>query len=213
MSGSPGSATGWWSSGHPATVTTDPSRATRREGSDRASSQAGACAPSTRDAVEAVLASTHDAPATVTVRQHGVTGRPVVGSTTWCTGASPRSQWRLAIPELASPPETIETAAGASGSPQMSATPTTNPPSGADRTARSPPKETSTPQPSRLEMASADRSAAHALAVAPRSRMVPAGMATVRLIGSRATDCQPVTGHAAGSVPSTPPDTRAKSWS
>ena len=48
-----------WSVGHPATVTTEPSWATRRAGSRRSSSQSTAAPPLTMAAVEAVLASTH----------------------------------------------------------------------------------------------------------------------------------------------------------
>jgi hypothetical protein len=52
----------------------------------------------------------------------------------------------------------------------MSATPTVNPSSGADRTARSPPKETSTPQSSRPALAAAAGSAVEHDRTPPRHR-------------------------------------------
>ena len=90
-------------------------------------SQSGAASPRTSDAVDAVLASTHEPAATVTVRQHEDVGRPVRGSTTWWTGVPPSDQWRLPMPEVARPPEDTATAVGASGSPQTSATPIDEP--------------------------------------------------------------------------------------
>ena len=105
-------------------------------------------------------------------------GRPRGGP-----GVPPSDQWRLPIPEVARPPEDTATAVGASGSPQTSATPITNPPAGCGRTATSPPRETSVPQPRRSEMVAAARSAAHALAVAPRSRTVPGGTVRITEVG------------------------------
>ena len=79
-------------------------------GSRRSSSQAGASSPSTIAAVLAVLASTHDAAATVTVRHGEAAGLPVRGSTMWCSSPPAVAQRRTVVPELASPPDMIETA-------------------------------------------------------------------------------------------------------
>jgi hypothetical protein len=64
---------------------TVPSHSTSREGRLRAASHARAAGPFTIAAVEAVLASTHDAAATDTVRHMGLTGKLVEGSMMWCT--------------------------------------------------------------------------------------------------------------------------------
>ena len=67
--------------GQSPTVTTAPSGATSRAGRPRDSSQRGADVPRTIAAVLAVLASTHEAAATLTVRHTGAAGSPVRGST------------------------------------------------------------------------------------------------------------------------------------
>ena len=62
-------------------VTTPPLGSTSRAGRPSASSHCGADAPRTIAAVLAVLASTHEAAATLTVRHTGAAGSPVAGST------------------------------------------------------------------------------------------------------------------------------------
>src|SRR5439155_11626347 len=84
-------------SGHAPTRTTDPPRRTRRAGSPSPPSQSVAASPRTSAAVVAMLASTHDAAATLTVRQTSVAERPVDGSTTWCAHPSPVSQRRTVV--------------------------------------------------------------------------------------------------------------------
>ena len=174
------SSAGWVSSGHPATVTTVPSARTSRAGRLRVANQSGAPSPSTIDAVEAVLASTHESAATVTVRQHG--WRPE-GRSPGRRGGGPggRRASSAACRHRRWPGHRTctDTAVGASESPHTSDTPTRNPSGGAPRTDRSPPSETSTPQPSRDATAAAARSAAQALAVAPRSSSVPGARVTV----------------------------------
>ncbi len=71
--------------GQPGVVTTVPSWATKRAGRPRRVNQRSAPAPLTREAVLAALASALVAAATETVRQGLRTGRPVRGSTMWCS--------------------------------------------------------------------------------------------------------------------------------
>ena len=202
------------SSGQPATLTTTPSVRTRRAGRSWVSSQAGARSPRTIDAVEAVLASTHDPAATVTVRQHGVAGSPVAGSTRWWTGVPPRVQCRLPTPEVASPPEWIDhrgggvrvTADVGHADGEALGRRTSDSHVAAERH-----QGAATELIRRSTIAA--RSAAQALAVAPRSRSVPAGMVTVPWTASSTTDRQPGTGSGPGRVPSTPPAISAKSRS
>ena len=61
----------------PMTAWTGRERVTSRAGSPRASSHSGAATPITSDAVLAMFASTHDAAATLTVRQCSTAGSPV----------------------------------------------------------------------------------------------------------------------------------------
>ena len=82
--GGPGSA-----DGQPATVSAVPSRSTRRAGSARSASQSTAARPLTIAAVEAALASTQLAAATLTVRQWVPGGPAVRGSMMWCSVRPP----------------------------------------------------------------------------------------------------------------------------
>ena len=66
---------------------------------------------------------------------------------------------------------------------------------GGPATRMSPPRLTSTPQPAAAAMRTAARSAANALAVAPRSSSTPAGTRAVRRAGSSSTGCQPPRAH------------------
>ena len=59
----------------------------------------------TMAAVLAMLASTHVAAATLTVRQCSCAGSPVAGSITWCSSTSPRRHRRTVVPEVATPPD------------------------------------------------------------------------------------------------------------
>ena len=108
----------------------------------------------------------------------------------------------------------METVVSATTSMQMSAMPTQKPPAGAGpATAMSPPNETSTPQPSWTAISRAARSAAQALAVAPRSSNVPGAMVSVEPTGSRSTDRHPGTGPAPRRSPVTSVAIREKSRS
>ena len=60
-------------------------------------------------AVLAVFASTHEAAATVAVRQTRSTGIPVRGSTMWWSSIPPARQRRTSVLEVARPPEAIAT--------------------------------------------------------------------------------------------------------
>jgi hypothetical protein len=132
--------------------------------------------------VAAVLASAQVAAATETVRQIGAAGSPVRGSRMWCSTSPPRCQRRAAVDEVARPPSLIATTAlgprgGSSGMAVMSCTRIRQPPSGGwPATDVSPPRLTSTPQPSRLAIRAADLSAAQPFTVAPRSSCTPGGM-------------------------------------
>ena len=142
----------------------------------RSSSHATAAAPRTIAAVLAVFASVQVPAATLTVRQHERAGWPVAGSTMWCIRRPSRDQVRTVVLEVARPPEMIATVwPGASGPAAWSSvTRTRQPPAGAGpATAMSPPRLTRTPQPSCRAISSAQRSAARALAVAPRSSCAP----------------------------------------
>ena len=92
--------------------------------------------PRSPRAVEAVLASTHEAAATVTVR-HGVSpGSPVRRVDNMVDrGAARGASGGCRYPRWPGRPRRSDTAIGASGSPQISATPTVNPPCGASPTA------------------------------------------------------------------------------
>lgn len=61
-----------------------PAADTSRAGRLRCNNHRGAALPATIDAVEAVFAATHDAPATEIVRQGPSAGLPVRGSMMWC---------------------------------------------------------------------------------------------------------------------------------
>ena len=138
---------------------------------------------------------TQDPAATDTVRQGLSTGLPVAGSTRWWAGRPSRVQWRRPTPDVARPPLSMETVVSGTESTQTSAIPTQKPPAGAcPATAMSPPSETRTPQPSLTAISQAARSAAQALAVAPRSSSVPGAMVSVEPTVSRMTDRQPGTG-------------------
>src|SRR5205814_964345 len=87
------------SAGQPATRLTAPSYRISRAGRRSSSNHASAGSPSTIAAVLAVFASTQDAAATVALRQKLAAGRPVRGSTTWCSSPSLLAQRRTVVPE------------------------------------------------------------------------------------------------------------------
>ena len=91
--------------GQPAQRVTVPPWSTSRLGSPRALSQPGASTPRTIAAVEAVLASTHEAATTVTVRQGPSEGIPVRGSKMWWRDNVPRVQRLTVVLEVATPPD------------------------------------------------------------------------------------------------------------
>ena len=148
-------------------------------------------------AVLAMLASVQLAAATETVRQTGAAGSPVRGSRMWWSTSPPRRQRRAAVLEVARPPPWMATTAdgpacASSGRPLMSCTRIRQPPAGGwPLTAMSPPRLTSTPQPSAPAMRAAERSAAQALAVAPRSSRTPGGTRSSRACSSNSTWRQP----------------------
>src|ERR1019366_1289628 len=90
--------------GQTPTVTTEPSRATRRAVIVAAPSRATASSPQTTAAVLAALAATQVGAATETRRQQSLATSPVNGSTMWCSVRSPRRQDRETVLEVASPP-------------------------------------------------------------------------------------------------------------
>ena len=162
--------------GQAPTVTTAPSAATSRAGRPSDSSHRGADAPRTIAAVLAVLASTHEAAATVTVRHTGAAGSPVRGSTMWWTSRPARRQRRTVVLDVARPPPSTATRWPSAPGPARwsSVTRTSQPPGGTGpAVATSPPRLTSVGDPVAAAMAVAARSAASALAVAPRSRRQP----------------------------------------
>ena len=184
-------------SGQPGVVTTVPSGRTRRAGSRWRSSQRERRSPRTIAAVLAVFAATQVDAATVTVRQVSAAGRPVRGSTMWWRSPPAARQRRTAVLDVASPPSRIETTGpGASGPARWSsAIRTVQPPPGeAPATARSPPRETRTPAPVASWTRRAQRSAAKALAVEPRSSSTPGGMRTRPRVRSTVTRRQPAAG-------------------
>ena len=65
--------------------------------------------PFTMAAVEAMLASTQDAAATVAVRHTLFTGMPVDGSMMWWSTTPPRLQRRTVVLDEASPPDRMVT--------------------------------------------------------------------------------------------------------
>ena len=91
--------------GQPAERVTAPLLSTSRLGNPRALSQPGASAPRTIAAVEAVLASTHEAATAVTVRQGPSEGTPVRGSMMWWRDSVPRVQRLTVVLEVATPPD------------------------------------------------------------------------------------------------------------
>ena len=60
-------------------------------------------------AQDAMLASTQDPAATLTVRQYSAAGAPVAGSIRWWRVRPPRTHRRTEVLEVASPPDRIET--------------------------------------------------------------------------------------------------------
>src|SRR5580704_4540254 len=149
----PTSAFSSGSEGHPATVTACPSNRIRRAGRPRASSHPGAAGPLMTDAVDAMLASTHDPATTDTVRQQLSTGSPVVGSTMWWTVRPPSSQRRAPVPEVANPPGPSATLTGHGPSVNTSEIPISKRVIGSPVTETSPPRDTSAAQPSWSVMA------------------------------------------------------------
>jgi hypothetical protein len=157
-------------------VTVVPSSRTSRAGRFISVSQPTADAPRTMQAVLTMLASRARPAATLTVRQMDLAGFPVAGSMMWCSFRPWLSQARTVVLDVASPPALMATVwPGASGPAAWSSvTRTRQPPAGASpATAMSPPRLTSTAQSSRSAITSAQRSAAQALAVAPRSSWAP----------------------------------------
>ncbi len=150
-----------------------------------------------------MFAATQVAAATVTVRQHELAGSPVLGAMMWCTVVPPRRQDRPSTLEVARPPSLISTVclmrtlSVVVSKRASSATPTSQPPSGAGpATLMSPPRLTRAPASVAAAIAAAARSAANAFAVAPRSRSTPSGTVTVPpAVSSRiARQAPPATG-------------------
>ncbi len=168
----------------------------------------------------AMFASTQLAAATLTVRQQESAGRPVAGSMMWCRLAPPRRHARAEVLEVARPPSRItttwlgSTSAMTVSKATSSAIPTSQPfAGGSPATLMSPPRLTSTPQPNSAATRAADRSAASALAVAPRSSMTPAGTVTWRRAASSRTCRQPPAGASGRRKGRVRPRARAQSWS
>src|SRR4029078_4928185 len=90
------------SSGQPETTVLSPATLTSRAGRPCASSHRGASS-SRNDAVLATFAATQVLAATLTVRQGDFAGRPVRGSTRWCSSISPLRQRRTALDCAAAP--------------------------------------------------------------------------------------------------------------
>ena len=131
-------------------------------------------------AVLTVLAARQVCAATLTVRHTGSADHPVRGSRMWWTRSAPRRHRRRIVLDVASaaPDGSATEPAGSSAS---SWTSTCQPPSGAGpAVAMSPPRLMSTPLPVARWTRSAQRSAAIALAVAPRSSTTPGGTVTTR---------------------------------
>ena len=148
-------------------------------------------------AVAAVFASAQVEAATDTVRHTGAAGRAVRGSRMWCSTSPPRRQRRAVVDDVASPPSRIVTTwlgppGGSPGSAVLSCTRMRQPsPGGSPATAVSPPRLTSTPQPSSAAIRAAARSAAQPFTVAPRSSWTPAGTVSSPATGSTRTDRHP----------------------
>ena len=60
-------------------------------------------------AQDAMLASTQDPAATLTVRQNSAAGAPVAGSIRWWRDCPPRIHRRTEVLDVASPPERTDT--------------------------------------------------------------------------------------------------------
>ena len=141
-------------------------------------------APRSSAAVAAMFACAQSAAATLTVRQRCAPARRCAGSIMWCIvwpRVAPAAHGRARRREP-SRARSRSSAPGRVGSLRWSSvTLIAQPPGGAGpAVAMSPPRLTSTPQPLAGERgARAARSAAHALAVAPRSRRTPRGTRTV----------------------------------
>ena len=166
------------------------------------------------------FASTQVAAATLAARQQDSTGSPVRGAMMWCSLIPPRCQDRTPVLEVASPLSEITIAW--LGSPPLSSgvnstlsrMPTRQPPGGGwPATLMSPPRLTSTPQPVMAAIATAARSAASALAVAPRSSITPAGTLTTPLAWSSSTVRQPAAGAGGWVRALVSRRATAKSWS
>jgi len=148
-------------------------------------------------AVAAVFASAQVEAATDTVRHTWAAGRAVRGSSMWCSTSPPRRQRRAAVDDVARPPSRIVTtwlgpSGGSPGSAVLSWTRMRQPsPGGSPATAVSPPRLTSTPQPSSPAIRAADRSADHPFTVAPRSSWTPAGTVSSPVARSTRTDRHP----------------------
>ena len=159
-------------------------------------------------AVLAVLASTQLPAVTLTVRQQETAGRPVAGLMMWCTRWPATAQVRTVVLEVASPPERIVTVCpGASGpaawssvtrTPQPPPRPSPRSAGGGPATAMSPPRLTSTPDSVAAAIRLAQRSAAQALAVAPRSSWAPLVSCTSPRLRSSRTLRQPGTPRVTG---------------
>ena len=99
--------------------------------------------------------------------------------------AAPAPAPSEAVPEVARPPAVRVTVSRGRRVPRVvvADTPTCQPPGRRPALATSPPRLTSTPQPARSAARAAMRSAASALAVAPRSSQTPRGARNVRSLG------------------------------
>ena len=158
--------------------------------------------PATIAAVAAALASAQVMAATVAVCHGPSAGRPVRGSTMWCSSRPSRCQRRQVIDEVATaPPGSRTGCAGESPDASGRSAATMGQPSrgAVPPVAMSPPRLTSTPPacPAAAMTARAARSEPSPLAVAPRSSRTPGGSRSSA--PSSRTRCQPGAGTAAAS--------------
>ena len=163
---------------------TAPSRATSRAGSRRSLEPARrVVAEDDRRGARDVRVDARRAPRPSPSARASAAGRPVRGSTMWCSSPPPRraSGARRCSRSRGRRTRSRRPWPGASsGAAWSSAIRTGQPPAAAaPATATSPPSETSTPHAGRRRRPRPRRSAASALAVAPRSSSTPRGTRTV----------------------------------